>query len=185
MRPRDVALANFNFFSVFNFPFLYGDPKSCLIQPHSVVLTESVLPFHDLPEEEAGTDLSIRIRPKTEAVSLAYLEKVFHHLFPLNPFNPTFMNETNLKYYESEVRWKQILIFSAIITIFISCAGLFGLSVLSAERRVKEIGIRKVLDVSVTNVTQILSRDFLMLVLGAPCRAGCAGGKSGHGQSGR
>jgi putative ABC transport system permease protein len=110
-------------------------------------------------------DLYIRIRPKSETASLAYLEKVFRHLYPLNPFSPTFMNETNMKNYESEARWKQILFFSAIITIFISCVGLFGLAVLSAERRVKEIGIRKVLGASVASVVRILSRDFLLLVL--------------------
>ena len=118
-----------------------------------------------LPPRGGLGDLYIRIHPKTEAASLAYLEKVFRHLFPLNPFSPTFMNETNLKNYESEARWKQILFFSAIITIFISCVGLFGLAVLSAERRVKEIGIRKVLGASVGSVVRILSRDFLGLVL--------------------
>jgi putative ABC transport system permease protein len=118
-----------------------------------------------MPQRGNLGDLYIRIRPKTEAASLAYLEKTFHRLFPLNPFSPTFMNETNLKNYESEARWKQILFFSAIITIFISCVGLFGLAVLSAERRVKEIGIRKVLGASVVSVVRILSRDFLGLVM--------------------
>jgi putative ABC transport system permease protein len=118
-----------------------------------------------MPQRGSLGDVYIRIRPKTEAASLAYLEKVFHRLFPLNPFSPTFMNDTNLKNYESEARWKQILFFSAIITIFISCVGLFGLAVLSAERRVKEIGIRKVLGASVVSVVRILSRDFLGLVL--------------------
>ena len=118
-----------------------------------------------MPQRGNLGDVYIRIRPKTEAESMAYLEKVFHRLFPLNPFSPTFMNETNLKNYESEARWKQILFFSAIITIFISCVGLFGLAVLSAERRVKEIGIRKVLGASVVSVVRILSRDFLLLVL--------------------
>ena len=118
-----------------------------------------------LPSRGYLGDLYIRIRPTTEAASLAYLEKVFHRLYPLSPFSPTFMNETNLKNYESEARWKQILFFSAIITIFISCVGLFGLAVLSAERRVKEIGIRKVLGASVASVVRILSRDFLLLVL--------------------
>ena len=118
-----------------------------------------------LPSRGYLGDLYIRIRPTTEAASLAYLEKVFHRLYPLSPFSPTFMNETNLKNYESEARWKQILFFSAIITIFISCVGLFGLAVLSAERRVKEIGIRKVLGASVGSVVRILSRDFLLLVL--------------------
>ena len=57
------------------------------------------------------------------------------------------------------------MLFSAILTIFISCIGLFGLSVLSAEKRTKEIGIRKVLGASVNSVVAILSRDFVKLVI--------------------
>ena len=57
------------------------------------------------------------------------------------------------------------MLFSAILTIFISCIGLFGLSVLSAEKRTKEIGIRKVLGASVSNIITTLSSDFLILVL--------------------
>ena len=57
------------------------------------------------------------------------------------------------------------MLFGAILTIFISCIGLFGLSVLSAEKRTKEIGIRKVFGASVSNVVTILSKDFLKLVL--------------------
>ena len=56
------------------------------------------------------------------------------------------------------------MLFGAILTIFISCIGLFGLSVLSAEKRTKEIGIRKVLGASVNGVVTILSKDFLKLV---------------------
>jgi putative ABC transport system permease protein len=75
------------------------------------------------------------------------------------------MEEQNRKKYEAEDKWKQIIFFSAILTIFISCIGLFGLSVLSAEKRVKEIGIRKVLGASVHQVVSILSTDFLKLVI--------------------
>jgi ABC-type antimicrobial peptide transport system permease subunit len=56
------------------------------------------------------------------------------------------------------------MLFGAILTIFISCIGLFGLATLSAERRTKEIGIRKVLGASVTSITALLSTDFLKLV---------------------
>ena len=56
------------------------------------------------------------------------------------------------------------MLFGAILTIFISCIGLFGLATLSAEKRTKEIGIRKVLGASVSNVVQLLSTDFLKLV---------------------
>ena len=57
------------------------------------------------------------------------------------------------------------MLFSAVLTIFISCIGLFGLSVLSAEKRTKEIGIRKVLGASVNHVVTILSKDFVKLVM--------------------
>jgi putative ABC transport system permease protein len=57
------------------------------------------------------------------------------------------------------------MLFAAILTLFISCIGLFGLSVLSAEKRTKEIGIRKVLGASVRSVATIMSKDFLKLVI--------------------
>ena len=106
----------------------------------------------------------IKIKPNTAAASLQTIQKKFKQLFPLSPYSYTFMNEANLRDYEAEAKWKQIMLFGAILTIFISCIGLFGLSVLSAEKRTKEIGIRKVLGASVKRVVTILSKDFLKLV---------------------
>jgi putative ABC transport system permease protein len=108
---------------------------------------------------------NIKIRPKTAGSSLAYIQKTFKSLFPLSPYSYTFKQDENSKNYEAEAKWKQIMLFSAILTIFISCIGLFGLSVLSAEKRTKEIGIRKVLGASVSNIITTLSSDFLALVL--------------------
>ena len=107
----------------------------------------------------------IKIKPNTAATSLKTIQKTFKQLFTLSPYGYTFMNEENRKNYEAEAKWKQIMLFGAILTIFISCIGLFGLSVLSAEKRTKEIGIRKVLGASVNRVVTILSKDFLKLVI--------------------
>ena len=106
----------------------------------------------------------IKIKPNTAAASLKTIQKIFKQLFPVTPYSYTFKNEENLKSYEAEAKWKQIMLFGAILTIFISCIGLFGLAVLSTERRTKEIGIRKVLGASVKGVATILSKDFLKLV---------------------
>ncbi len=106
----------------------------------------------------------IKIKPGTETASLKHVEKTYKKLFPINPYEYTFMDEENIKRYEAEAKWKQIMLFGAILTIFISCIGLFGLATLSAERRTKEIGIRKVLGASVTSITALLSSDFLKLV---------------------
>jgi len=107
----------------------------------------------------------IRIRPNTAGSSLAYIQKTFKSLFPLTPYSYTFKQDDNSKNYQAEAKWKQIMLFGAILTIFISCIGLFGLSVLSAEKRTKEIGIRKVLGASVRSIITTLSTDFLKLVI--------------------
>jgi len=107
----------------------------------------------------------IRIRPNTATGSLQYIRQTFRKMFPFSPYTYVFKNEANLRSYESEARWKQIVLFGAVLTIFISCIGLFGLSVLAAEKRTKEIGIRKVLGASVQSVAAALSRDFIKLVI--------------------
>lgn len=106
-------------------------------------------------------------RLETEQIQQAItsVEMLFKQHFPLVPWQYTFKDEENRKQYASEQRWKQIIGFGAILTILISCFGLFGLATLSAEKRRKEIGIRKVLGASVGNVAGKLSADFLKLVL--------------------
>lgn len=107
----------------------------------------------------------IKIRPNTAGSSLVYIQKTFKSLFPLTPYSYNFKQDENGKNYQAEAKWKQIMLFGAILTIFISCIGLFGLSVLSAEKRTKEIGIRKVLGASVSSIITTLSADFLKLVI--------------------
>jgi putative ABC transport system permease protein len=132
---------------------------------HYSSLNEKIGPelFTTKKDNNYGT-VYIKIKPNTAAASLKTIQKVFKQLFPLTPYGYTFMNEENRKNYEAEAKWKQIMLFGAILTIFISCIGLFGLSVLSAEKRTKEIGIRKVLGATVNRVVTILSKDFLKLV---------------------
>ncbi len=106
----------------------------------------------------------IKLRPGPSASALGHIEKLFKRLFPLNPYSYNFKDQENRMLYSMEAKWRQIIFSGAILTIFISCIGLFGLSVLAAERRTKEIGIRKVLGASVGSVARILSVDFLLLV---------------------
>ena len=116
------------------------------------------------PGNDFGTAY-IKIKPNTATASLKYIAGTFKKLFPLSPYSYTFKNDENIRSYEAEAKWKQIMLYSAILTIFISCIGLFGLSVLSAEKRTKEIGIRKVLGASIRSVVTALSVDFLKLVM--------------------
>ncbi|HEX5152683.1 MAG TPA: ABC transporter permease [Parafilimonas sp.] len=106
----------------------------------------------------------IKIKPGSTTGSLKWIQKRFKEFYPLSPYAYKFKDDDNKRAYDDVAKWKQIMLFSAFLTIFISCIGLFGLSVLSAEKRTKEIGIRKVLGASVNNVVTILSKDFLKLV---------------------
>ena len=94
-----------------------------------------------------------------------HIEKNFKALFPYIPYQYKFKDAQNAEQYDKEAKWKQIVTFGAVLTIFISCIGLFGLANLSAEKRKKEIGIRKVLGASVEGIVRKLSTDFTILVL--------------------
>jgi putative ABC transport system permease protein len=81
------------------------------------------------------------------------------------PFEYTFMDDLYNKTYSAEQKTGTILNIFAMLTILVACLGLFGLVTYTAEQRTKEIGIRKVLGASVSQLTQMLSKDFLKLVL--------------------
>ena len=77
----------------------------------------------------------------------------------------SFLDNDFQKNYEKDQRVSGIVSYFTFIAILIACLGLFGLSAFSAEQRTREIGIRKVLGASVTNVASLLSKDFIKLVL--------------------
>ncbi len=106
----------------------------------------------------------LKIKPNSETASLAHIEATFKSIFPYSPYSYEFKDVANVKSYESEAKWQQIMLFGALLTIFISCIGLFGLATLAAQKRTKEIGIRKTLGAPVANIVQMLSMDFLKLV---------------------
>lgn len=92
------------------------------------------------------------------------IEKKWKALAPGMPFSYRFLSDSFDQMYRSEQRAGTIAIVFAVLAIFIACLGLFGLVTYMAEQRTKEIGIRKVLGASVSNVVAMLSKDFLILV---------------------
>ena len=83
----------------------------------------------------------------------------------IDPFEYHFLDDQLALFYVEDQRRQTLLIWAALASIFIACLGLFGLATYSAEQRVKEIGVRKVLGASVVNLASMLSKDFLKLVL--------------------
>ncbi|HLX66202.1 MAG TPA: ABC transporter permease [Puia sp.] len=127
-------------------------------------LAEAIQPELLRMDKDYGM-IYIKIKPGSETASLGQIGSTFRRLSPLTPFSYVFKDEENRKNYEAEEKWKQMLLFASVVTIFISCVGLFGLSVFSVEKRTKEIGVRKVLGASPGIIVALLSRDFLRLVV--------------------
>ncbi|MDO6434426.1 ABC transporter permease [Flavitalea sp. BT771] len=96
---------------------------------------------------------------------LSGLEREWKQLFPEEAFQCSFLNESIAFLYGQEEKTAWLTNVAMGITIFISCMGLFGLGMFTAERRTKEIGIRKVLGASVADIALMLNRDFVILVL--------------------
>lgn len=107
----------------------------------------------------------IRIEGGTKTGTLDNIKKIYRQAFPLSPFNYGYLHDQNKQQYSDMAKWKQILLFGGLITVLISFMGLFGLSVLASQRRQKEIGIRKVYGASVRNIIQLLTTDYLKLVI--------------------
>lgn len=133
---------------------------------HSLSLNEKIGPqLFTMKNRNDFGQFNIKINPGSATSTLKYIQTKFKEFFPMSPYSYVFKDDWNKKQYEAEEKWKQILMFGAILTIFISSIGLFGLSVLATEKRTKEIGIRKVLGASVNSIVTILSKDFLKLVV--------------------
>ena len=115
--------------------------------------------------EQANAWINIRINPNLNvADALAKMEAIFKRTVPSVPFDYKFADtEYGLKFAAEERIGKLASVF-AILAIFISCLGLFGLASFVAEKRTKEIGIRKVLGATVYNLWRMLSKDFVVLV---------------------
>jgi putative ABC transport system permease protein len=98
-------------------------------------------------------------------IALAKAETIFKKYFPHVPFEYKFMDASFEKMYRSDTKTATLVSTFSGIALFISCLGLFGLISFVAEQRTKEIGIRKILGATIINITTLLSKDFIQLVI--------------------
>ncbi len=97
--------------------------------------------------------------------AIANIEKLYKQFNPAFPFKYSFTDEEISKNYKAEQTVGQLSKYFAFLAIFISCLGLFGLATFTAEQRIKEIGIRKILGAGASTLVAMLSKDFLLLVI--------------------
>ncbi|WP_316931614.1 ABC transporter permease [Flavimarina sp. Hel_I_48] len=97
--------------------------------------------------------------------SISAIENAFKQTYPEETFQYAFFDETIASMYETEMRTARLLKWATSLSIFISCLGLLGLVIFTINSRIKEIGIRKILGASVSQIVAVLSKDFIRLVL--------------------
>jgi len=131
---------------------------------HFKSLYERVGPFFFRFSHNNGNVL-VKIEEGKEKETIAKLGKFYKNYNLGLPFEYKFMDDDYQRLYASEQRVSVLSRYFAIVAIIISCLGLFGLAAFTAQKRQKEIGIRKIVGASVANITVMLSKDFLMLVL--------------------
>ena len=113
---------------------------------------------------EYASNLAIKLNGGDVAQTVAEIENIWRNMAPTQPFDHYFMDDSFNTSYEAEQRLGQIFMIFTLLSIIIACLGLLGLATFNAQKRVKEIGVRKVLGAGVGQIVYRLSVDFLKLV---------------------
>jgi len=153
-----------------------GQPLSFWGNPGTIVgvvkdfhfgsLKESIFPMIIRSEGYSEFNIAfIKYKQGNEKRTLAALESLHTNINPDFPFEYRFVDEEYNKLYKSESIFYKLSTYFSFLAILISCLGLFGLVIFTAESKTKEIGVRKVLGASVFTITSLITRDFLKLIL--------------------
>ena len=130
---------------------------------HSLSLHRPIEPLVISYNTDVVSDLSIRVSPEGFSHTLGLIEKKWQEIAPDQPFDYFFLDESFERWYRNEERIGTIALCFSAFALFIGCLGLFGLVAFVAERRSKEIGIRKVLGASVGTIVLLMSKEFIVL----------------------
>jgi len=128
-------------------------------------LRQGIDPLILLFEPQASRVLFAKLKSENISQTIGYIEKIREKFAPGYPSNYHFLDEALDDLYRSEERVGMIFRYFSVLAIFISCLGLFGLASFMAEQRTKEIGIRKVLGATVSNIVLLLTKEFTKWIL--------------------
>jgi putative ABC transport system permease protein len=132
---------------------------------HFQSLKNKIEPLSIFLQEEWMNRISIRFEPGKEQEAIAFVESTWKDHFPEVQFNYSSINDYLKTYYNAEDKLQTILVVFTLLAIFIASLGLFGLAIFVAQRRIKEIGVRKALGASSGSIVLLLSKSFLGWVL--------------------
>jgi putative ABC transport system permease protein len=132
---------------------------------HYMGLQASIEPLAIFWRPEYFSNITLNLTTKSLPDALAFAESKWNELFPGNPFDYFFLDTYFNRHYQAEERIGKMFSVFTILGVFIACLGLFGLASFTAERKTKEIGIRKVLGASVSEIVLLLSKEIIKWVI--------------------
>ena len=147
---------------------LWGEDKTIIgvvKDFHISSLHEAIAPVVFKFDPQRASTVMVKIAPGKERETISSVEELYKKMNPGYLFEYKFLDEVYQAQYISEQRVSVMSKYFAALAIIISCLGLFGLAAFNAQVRTKEIGIRKVLGASVSNVMVMLSKDFVILII--------------------
>jgi predicted permease len=132
---------------------------------HNTSLHREIRPAFYVQFPYFYTYLIINLRSENVGSTIAYIRDTVKEINPNYPFEFHFLDENIDRFYQKERQINSLITTFTVLAVFISCLGLFGLSLFMVEQRTKEIGIRKTLGASVSHLVGLMSKDFLLLVV--------------------
>lgn len=131
---------------------------------HWSSLKEASPPTLFILEEEYGAYFSIQMNLDDIPATLSHIENSYKAVFPDDPFEYFFLDDSFNRQYQSDLQFQNLFLAFSALAVFIACLGLFALVSFSANLKVKEIGVRKVLGASMGNLMLLLSKEYLVLL---------------------
>ncbi len=132
---------------------------------HQKSLRYPVEPTMLFPAYGTNSSISVKVDAKELPATVSAIKKAYDTFFPGNLFDYSFLDEHFNEQYNNDRLFGNVFAIFAGFAIFIASLGLFGLSLFATTQRTKEIGVRKVLGASVSNIVTLLSKDFIKLVI--------------------
>jgi predicted permease len=127
-------------------------------------LRETVKPTIIYPAKKLESQVAIKFQTNNLAATVASIQKLWENTYPEFAYNGFFLDDSIAKFYKQENQLALVYKIFAVIAIFISCLGLYGLVSFMAVQRVKEVGVRKVLGASVSSIVLLFSKEFMILI---------------------
>jgi len=157
--PADIIGKTIAFEAGWNFPVV-----GVMQDFHSKSLKEPVAPFVLAENSNAYNFISLRLDQAKMPGVLKNIEKLFTTTYPTYIFDLTYLDERVARFYSTEALASQLFKIAAILAIFISCLGLYGLVSFMAAQKTREVGIRKVLGASIQSIVYLFSKEFTILI---------------------